>query len=64
MNDPVISRAAINADAKNAAERFIATGADQPNPNLPDTDAFAQWAADYSRWTAALVAVEGTESGA
>lgn len=64
MNEPIIPRAAINSDARLAAERCIASGADQPNPKDEGTDAHAQWAADYARWKLALSAEEGCEGGA
>ena len=64
MNDPILPRTAISEDAKLAAERFLASGADQPNPHIEGTDAFAQWAADYARWRLALMAEEGCEGGA
>jgi hypothetical protein len=64
MNEPVISRTAISDDARNAAERSIAHGVDQPNPYVPGSAAHAAWAADYARWRLALIAGEDTEAGA
>jgi hypothetical protein len=60
--EPILSRAAINSDAKLAAERCIASGVEQPNPHTEGTDAHAAWRADYSRWLHSLQASEDTES--
>lgn len=64
MNEPILSRAAINSDAKLAAERCIATGVEQMNQHVEGTDAFLCWATDYARWMDALQAVEGCEGSA
>lgn len=64
MNEPILSREAINADAKLAAERCIASGADQPNPHDEGTDAHAAWRADYTRWLHTLQAGEECEGSA
>jgi hypothetical protein len=60
----ILPRTAISNDARNAAERSIAHGVDQPNPYVPGSAAHAAWAADYARWRLALIAGEDTEAGA
>lgn len=62
--EQILPRQSISDDARRAAERCIASGADQPNLHAPDTDAFAQWAADYRRWLHTLQAGEDTEASA
>lgn len=52
MNDPIRSRASIASDAEAAAERFVATGVEQLNPELDGTEAHAQWAAAFARFVA------------
>jgi hypothetical protein len=52
MNDEVIRRDAIASDADRAAQRFIESGADQPNRFLEGTQAHAIWAAHYTRMRA------------
>jgi hypothetical protein len=60
----ILPRTAISNDARNAAERSIAHGVDQPNPHVPGSAAHAAWDADYARWRLALIAGEDTEAGA
>lgn len=62
--DQIQSRTAINADARLAAERFIASGAQPVNPYVEGTDAFLCWATDYRRWVHTLQADEDTETSA
>lgn len=64
MGENIHSRQSISEDARRAAERYIASGAEQPNPHIPGSDAFLCWATDYRRWVAALQADEDTETSA
>ena len=50
MNDPVISRQAIAADADAAAQRAVQFGAPQQNPHESGTEAHACWKAAYERY--------------
>jgi hypothetical protein len=60
----ILPRTAISNDARNAAERSIAHGVDQPNPHIPGSAAHAAWAADYARHLHEMRAAAGTEGSA
>ncbi len=52
MNEQVISRHSICADADRAAQRFCEAHVEQPNPHLEGTEAHAWWQAQYVRMKA------------
>lgn len=62
MNEAVISRAQISADAQMAAQ-FVAAGGVKPQCQFPEY-ARDQWEADFRRHLDALTAPADTEGGA
>jgi hypothetical protein len=65
VNDPILSRQAIAADADAAAARFVEYGVEQPNrfDQHMEPEAHAIWAAAYRRYVLARSAPEA-EGGA
>lgn len=49
MNDPILSREAIAADADLAAQRYVLHGMEQPNPHVEGTEAALLWRNAYAR---------------
>lgn len=64
MNDPVLSRAAINSDARLAAQ-FVAAGGVEPKCEYEEgTEAASIWKAAFARHLHEMRADEGSEGSA
>jgi hypothetical protein len=49
MNDPIISRQEIAADADLAAQRYVITGVEQDCPYVSGTEASREWRREFER---------------